>query len=703
MPLEHWKLHHLGAGQFALREASVETFGHLPMPEAPAAGLRLGLLLHVDTDRQSLLLQLSGVRDEHLSLRNPRDFAEVLRPRAVPHHQRPDANWSVAEILGHAYCRAEASVRAHSGLQVLIELVLRSLVLKVMSQPVKGDLRRARQIYRNFAERAIDSGLAPGLRMEASDWIGESSVEWACRAIATECGRSPSELVELFDMLAIRDAVRSLLARCEASMDGSAGASDTSIEQGDHQVRHLFWTLAACESWCREVLDRLVGIPIGPTLGGLLDESGSDSNKETAELVELPPQAHLAEFWECMRCLARLQLRLWQRRDTVESLAVEMDLACIVHPREACRRAVDLYCIEGVQGLNIDARRRMIRRLASYVPEQRLRWPFDDGKEWDDFERACARWFDRRAIDALERWQGDILRSVELSSPQPQHSTFTSRRRTSGSGSVSWLIRKAFTKYPVTVISSVVLVAFLVYTAIVGGFHAVQPSWSCTYLVIQFSCLLVWLFRQESRRFLPRSFFGTAFIWGLSIFPMVELLHKLNDIRAFDGGAPATVDSPELDVLFNANPYGLVAFTASGLLLCFGLILLQVRGRKVTRLDQLDRDSRYASNFKLSLCWLVSGWIPDLVRRIREDGAGLTGALKSLAVACFGSLWWGTVVFAAIAHFVFQGNSPADPVNSAYQVDWVIVPLSIWAVALAFIAQLMWQDQFLTEPMAHDA
>lgn len=687
MRVDDCKFRHLGAGQFVCQADW----------DAPGSGV----LLYVDAERQSLLLEhRSGGLDKHLRLRDQREFSEVLLRREAPGRTDTGDRWSVAEILGLAYCGAEASVRGHPELQVLVEQVLRSLVLWVMSRPANGDLRSARQVYRNFAERAIDAGLSPGLRLEASDWIGESSVEWACRAIATERGRSPSELVELFDMLAIRDAVRSLLARCEASMDGSAGSPGLSDEHGDHQVRHLFWTLAACESWCREVLDRLVGEPLRPTVVSILEGSDADGNKEAAELIELPPQAHLADFWECMRCLVRLQLRLWQRRDTIESLSVEMDVAGIVHPREACRRALGLYCIEGLDRRNDLARSRLIQRLASCVPSQRLRWPFDDGKGWDDFERACARWFDRRAIGALDRWQDSVRQTEERDARQPQHPESARRGPAAEPKGVPWIVRKGFSRYPVTVISSVALVVFLASAMKDGGFREVPPSWSRAYLVLQFGCLILWLFRQESRRFLPRSFFGTAFIWGLSLFPIIELLHKLNAIGAVGGGLAGSGSSPELDTLLKADAYGIAWFTIIGLLLCFGLILLQARGRKVTRLDHLDRDARHALSFRSAMKWLAFEWIGDLWSRILEDGAGITGSLKSLLIACCGSLWWGTLAFAAIAHFVFKGVSPTPPSDPVF---WVLVPLSVWAVALAFIAQLMWQDQFLTEPMAHDA
>ncbi len=698
MRVHDCKLRHLGAGQFAC-EARWHSRASMPQGDgASPTGVGLPVRLHVDAERQWLLVQLSDGEGLHLRLKDPREFSQVLRRRVSPDRSAHDSRWSVAEILGLAFCGAEASVRGHSGLQVLVEHVLRNLVLRVMTHPAEGDLRAARQIYRNFAERAIDAGLAPGLHLEASDWAGQASVEWACRAIATERGRSPSELVELFDMLAIRDAVRSLLAWCEDSMAGSPDGPSSTVERGDNHVRHVFWTLAACESWCREVLDRLVGEPLRPTIANILEGSDADGNKETAELIELPQRAHLAEFWECMRSLVRLQLRLWQRRDTVESLSVEMDVAGIVHPRDACRRALSLYCIEGLDQNHDAVRSRLIRRLAGCVPEQRLRWPFDDGKEWDDFERACARWFDRRAIDALERWQ-DAVRGTEVR--ESRHADAKPRVSGARSSRLPWFVRKGFSKYPVTVISFSALSAFLASVLVIGGFQRV-PSWlSFAYLAIQFVFLLLWLFRQESRRFLPRSFFGTAFIWGLSLFPMIELLHKLDAISKPAGAASSNQGELDLDALLRANTYGIASFTIIGLMLCLGLILLQARGRKVTRLDQLYLDTDRASGFGTALDWLAFGWIADLRRRIVEDRAGIVGALKSLVVACGGSLWWGTMAFAAIAHFVFGGSPNSDPAVSP--VFWVLLPLSVWAVVLAFIAQLMWQDQFLTEPMAHDA
>jgi hypothetical protein len=79
---------------------------------------------------------------------------------------------------------------------------------------------------------------------------------------------------------------------------------------------------------------------------------------------------------------------------------------------------------------------------------------------------------------------------------------------------------------------------------------------------------------------------------------------------------------------------------------------------------------------------------------LREGRKDLWIAIRVVGVAWCGSMWWGAVMFSALTCF---GLWP-----EGVSVSLSLFPLSIWAVAIAFISQLMWQDQFLTEPMSYD-
>ncbi len=652
---------------------------------------------------------------------DPREgLLALLRTRA----SSIDSAQSIILRAVRAYARSDASVRGHRGLQCLLEHLMRSAVLFACRDRPKRNLgergsdhvRIARHAYREFAKKAMDAGLAADLPSHAREWLAASLVERSCRSEAGNSARSASELVSLLDLLRMQPDMCRLLQRCQSELNERQSDPDSAASDplDDDVISSIHWDLVMCEAWCREILARLRGDPMAPleqSCEQTEEEQKPEEEQKRARLLDLPPRSQIVDFWRCMRLLLQLRLRLWRCPIAPEALQREMAIVGIRHPRDGAVMATRFYCDALSGGGERSDSRSLRREFVRLLGDQSRLWPFDGGRDWDGLERACARWFDRRPERILEDWREDCRQDLERSQP-------------SGSGgggsriseyALVRLCKRSLSKYPVTALSLSVTLLML-WSMRSGDTGFVTPRgvqeplayWphGC-YVVAQLLLLAAWVFRRESRRFLPRSFYGTCFVWLISLLPLVEVIRKVELIPAMKGeGVEASPAIPRLvldfiarvlgsgmpensglDRLAHPQPGGhsqlvLTGATLGGFLVTFGLILLQIRGRRITRPD-LQRRS------------------PQLVRAVREflvslrdDCGDLLIAGKVVLMAWCGSMWWGTVMFSALACFRLWPDGVT--------VFGSLFPLSIWAVAIAFISQLMWQDQFLTEPMSHD-
>lgn len=603
-------------------------------------------------------------------------LADVAQPEAVRLLFEPaESGESVACKIGRATVDVAESILGDAELQCLLERILRGWVL----HSCMGRRRRSSDVcptsrstpldvYRVFSRGIARMGLSARLTREASRWVSDAAVTASMRRESGADGSLVSPVVSLFDLLALTAARETQLNDIERIMrDHRLGSSES-----DEQLREAFWDLAACELWCREILTTL---------------AGSADKEKRPRLLQLVRPSQLLQFWNVKRQLCRLQCELWQRPAAREALSAELRLMDCSHPRDARQRCIDFFCLNVLDGSDvIESRTAFLAWLKDLVPRERLSDPFGDGLKRDAFERASARWFDQTAQRRLTNWEQETGCSSS-------HGSLTRQR----DGAPDWprshlqLLRSAIDRYPVTTVSLFAMACSLA-PALVGGFNALARvgAWPTAWLytLVQATLLSLWVWRGEQRRFVPRSFFGTAFIWLILLFPLLEIAHKTR--RLVPGAVSEREQDNEYFLLSTQAGWPIVLVSLAGVLLCLGLIMLQVRGR--TKRGH----TREPNN--------INWHRPQIAWRRFQSEVNLRGiwvettiACKATAFSVVGSLWWGTTVFTAFAALDLL------PLHAEVDVRWVIFPLSIWAVAIAFLSQLMWQDQFLTEPMSHDA
>jgi len=258
-------------------------------------------------------------------------------------------------------------------------------------------------------------------------------------------------------------------------------------------------------------------------------------------------------------------------------------------------------------------------------------------------------------------------------------------------------IKKLYNFYLLPLIS---LFTIFLWVFSLKCFPANHQHISIFYILLQLIFLAVWILLKQTRWCVPRAFFGNGFIWFIGILPAVEFSGKAFDTvkhKSLNDVETNLTNNNPLFLLFtpyfnNDKTWGLflfLGFLISGLLFALSFVLLQVRGPRLpspqntfklhkTRIDRLFKD--------ISISLLVT--------------------LK----AFIGSVWWGALYFAAFiawgyevsysSEFISKYN-PRDQINLTFLLN--ILPLSAWGLGLAFLSQLMWQDEFLTEPLSSDS
>jgi len=397
--------------------------------------------------------------------------------------------------------------------------------------------------------------------------------------------------------------------------------------------------------------------------------------------------------------MARVQL--WKLDEAELLLQPELTLLGWERPSGDLRRAAVVATLELLDS-------GAFMRVCDAIPREQFLDPF-----WSDpalqtaLERLEARWFKRTCSDMLTEFK---KRESRLSVPgRPigaAERTMPERRvnlRSDGDRYASKVLSLA-QGFTITQAGCFMLaVAWAVMFAVLMG-KVREPSrvLICSYVLIQGLLLLSWIMRRELRLHLPRAFFGTGFIWLLSLLPLMEVIRNVNVLAI----PPHLYDDSKAKrdyslLLLTDGPCSREFWGISLLGLGFGiaLILMQVRGPRPAGhssiaeiVTTLTRQCRRTWKTKGAECRDL--W--SAMHGPRRAWKDLLTAVRVTVRSVIGAIWWGTIVLFSLTAF--------EPTlgDDRMKLQWSIIPLSIWAVGLAFVSQLMWQDQYLTEPLSSD-
>ena len=254
-------------------------------------------------------------------------------------------------------------------------------------------------------------------------------------------------------------------------------------------------------------------------------------------------------------------------------------------------------------------------------------------------------------------------------------------------------IKQLYNFYLLPLISLFTIFLWVISLCTIPAYHQFI---SISFILLQLIFLAVWILLKQTRWCVPRAFFGNGFIWFIGVLPAVEFSGKALDtvkhISLKDVEQNLTNNNP-LFLLF--IPYWIndqrglfLGFLISGLLFALSFVLLQVRGPRLPSPQ---------NTFKLH---------KTRIDRLLND---IFISLLVTSKAFIGSVWWGALYFAAFIAWGFEASlslgvsKPLCPEKTKFLFLLNILPLSAWGLGLAFLSQLMWQDEFLTEPLSSDS
>jgi hypothetical protein len=624
---------------------------------------------------------------------------------------------TLIEAITMTFCASDEWTRGQADLQGPLALLLRLLWLRAVrdgdpsgvKEVIRGQdgVCKIESVIQRFATSACEAGVPAGPNAAHSmaytpgtsrldygpgnrgprhssvgmdpidlDWVSLSSVIDVSHGWETGANSAASRTPE-FDGIARMRASFDLLENHLANAQELLQSPDRS---GNADIRQIFWKLFVVESCLRATLEVLRGDQVEghPTSGA------NETRSWSPGMVGLVAAGELVRVHRLMGQLLILRLRLWQLPSAEDRLDAELSLLGFRRPADDVLAVSRVFTFDHFRE---ESDRRLLEAFEGAVPAPVFRDPFFPiPSDRIGFERLEARWFNRRNSRMLKRWETKCRRSADIATSFGA-STLPGKVRALVLPVMDWLDGRMFTALGLALLCFCALLWCTQHIPTIAGISigdtvigsALRDSMPWTmcdwmpwfargYLVAQTALLAGGVAARESRANLPRTFFGTGFIWLVALFPAVELLHKL---------ASATdmkeKDQPDLHFLVLHQCKSYMATLFVGALFTHALLMLQVRG--------VRRSGATGMRGGLGL------------RRLVED---LWLGLKVLGHSCLLSWWWGSVVMCgALGLGVIDTNA----FNEAFPA---ILPLGVWAVALAFLSQLMWQDQFLTEPLGFD-
>lgn len=474
-------------------------------------------------------------------------------------------------------------------------------------------------------------------------------------------------------------AAEASLERCSDAFQHRPGPS--SKEPG---IQAAFWQLFVAET-CLLDIHRHFSI----------NTTKAHGESESPWVQHALTEADLRSLHAGGQRLLMARVRLWSLDEAERLLQPELTLLSWKRPSDDVFRATAIATLDPLSD-------GAFKKIHDASPREEFLDPFWRAPALQTaLERREARWFKPDSSKQIEKFVRRARKLDKLNSQADVQDGTSAERRLKRRFTRDFILPLArgftITKAGLVMLAISWVMIIVACTKWITVQTILAPTFTKCLVFFQGLLFLAWVMRRELRLHLPRAFFGTGFIWLLSLLPLLEVIKDFRDV-ARPGGSGGVASEGDLYIL-KVGVCDIWLISLIGLGFGTALILMQVRGpRRADHssiagiLTTLMRHARRCMAIGRTETQYIWGAMHGPRRACGDLIIATTVTLRSV----IGAMWWGTMMFFSLA--AFEVICPED----LPKVAWSIIPLSIWAVGLAFVSQLMWQDQFLTEPLGSD-